>query len=214
MIRRLLHHLVARPGVYNLVQFAAGGPVVHRHLAEQVTRTDCNGLVLDLGGGTGVVRPLCDASSRYICLDLDPIKLESFHRRYPGDPVLLSDACQVPLKSRTVDCVLCVFLTHHVSDESLAMLISETRRVLRKGGELVLAEALWNPARVVSKLLWRYDRGSFPRTRDHLWSALSKCYDHIAEDQFAVHHEYVIFRAERALRKCSGTADLVEHYLE
>src|SRR4051794_3210101 len=70
MLTGLLHRLVAQPRVYELVQVLAGLPVVHRRLARQLARLPTPAVVLDLGGGTGISRPLLPRRCTYICLDM------------------------------------------------------------------------------------------------------------------------------------------------
>jgi SAM-dependent methyltransferase len=49
-----------------------------------------------------------------------------------------ADAAQLPLRDRSVDVVLAADLTEHLDDVTLARILRETARTLRKDGRLVL----------------------------------------------------------------------------
>ena len=192
MLTDVLHHIVANPRVYNLVQMLAGVQRVHSRLAVQFASLTSASIGLDLGGGTGLLRSFWPPTCAYVCLDIDMLKLQGFLRRYPAGIALLSDATRVPLKSCSMDVVLCTFVTHHIPDALLAQLISESARVLKSGGKLILVDAVWAPARWVGRLLWKYDRGSYPRTAETLHATISNHCAITHWQRFAVYHEYVL----------------------
>jgi SAM-dependent methyltransferase len=187
-----IHRLVSRPNVYNLVQRLVGASVVSTHLKEHIATLGPTGVVLDLGGGTGLYRELWPTEWRYICLDSDPEKLHGFVRRNPGDNMLLADVSAVPLPDHSLDAVLCTFVSHHLSDGVLEAFVDESARVLRPGGALIFVDAVWRPERIVSRLLWRYDRGAYPRTKDRLLTAISASFEIATVELFAVLHEYLL----------------------
>jgi SAM-dependent methyltransferase len=166
--------------------------------------------VLDLGGGTGLLGSFWPPTCAYTCLDIDMLKLQGFLRKYPAGIALLSDATQVPLKSCSVDVVLCALVTHHIPDALLAQLISESARVLKDTGRLVLMDAVWEPARWVGRLLWNYDRGSYPRTSETLYATISSHYAITHWEYFAVYHKYVLCVAIKQSKDngLDGTTDL------
>lgn len=88
-----------------------------------------------------------------------------------------------------------VAVTHHLDDQALRSVIYEIWRVLKPGGSLVLLDALWMSERWRSKLLWRYDRGSYPRTAEVLQQELASRFRLVVNDTFAVHHTYVLYWA-------------------
>jgi ubiquinone/menaquinone biosynthesis C-methylase UbiE len=189
---RVAHRIVSLPWVYDLVQLLVGVRQVHRRLVIQFAALFSASSVLDLGGGTGLLRKFWRPDCAYLCLDNDSLKLQGFRTKYPTGLALLSDATQVSLKSESVDVVLCVFVAHHIPDALLAQLIDESARVLKDKGRLVLVDALWAPARQVGRLLWKYDRGSHPRTAKALQSAITRQYSITHWERFAVYHEYLL----------------------
>jgi ubiquinone/menaquinone biosynthesis C-methylase UbiE len=192
MVRDLLHRVVARPWVYDCVQCLVGARTVRRRVAGQTQRIPSASRVLDVGGGTGAVNDWCQADVDYVCLDIDPVKIEGFLARNPRGRAILADATSIPLADASIDVVLCNSVTHHLDDRQLDAMVAEAARVLRPSGRLILTDAIWKRSRRVGRLFWHYDRGSHPRTAEVLRSTIG---GHLRIDHwehFAVWHEYVL----------------------
>jgi ubiquinone/menaquinone biosynthesis C-methylase UbiE len=192
MITGLLHRIVARPFVYDLVQTAVGAKQVRRRLAERIGPVRDAHLVVDIGGGTGSVGALWSPSSKYVCLDIDPLKLTGFIANNPTGVALQADATRIPIADGSVDVVLCTNVTHHLTDPLLSAMIAESARVLRPQGKLILSDALWIPNRRVGRTMWHYDRGSFPRTAETIRAVVAGPLTIESWDQFAIWHEYFV----------------------
>src|SRR5437588_124954 len=65
-------------------------------------------------------------------------------------------------------------------------------RVLRPSGRLILTDAVWADDRRIGKLLWKYDRGSHPRTAEVLRQTIDEHLDIRHWEHFAVWHEYIL----------------------
>src|SRR4051794_29187859 len=174
MLKRLLHSIVARPMVYDLVQFLAGAGVMRKRMARAVARVGAVRRVIDVGGGTGAGREVIPAGTTYVCVDIDPLKIAGFVRKNPGSLAVVGDATRMPLGDGSVDAVILMFVAHHLTDELLDRFVAEAARVLGSSGRLIFADPLWAPRRWPGRLLWRYDRGSFPRTAGRLRDALGR----------------------------------------
>src|SRR5690349_15538708 len=97
MLTRLLHSLVARPRVYDLCQLAAGAGYVRNRLARRIRPLrETARIVVDVGGGTGAARSFWARSTRYICLDNDPLKLRGYLAHEPEGLAVLADATHLP----------------------------------------------------------------------------------------------------------------------
>ena len=192
MVKKILNCLVSNPWIYNRVQELAGGSRVHHRIATQIALLNDTSLVLDLGGGTGVLHSVCAPNCTYVCLDIDKLKLRSFLKMMPDGIPLLGDATRAPIKSDSVDIVLCEFVFHHVPDELFEQLIRESMRVLKSTGKFIFVDAVWKPTRWVARLLWKYDRGNFPRTSQTLYSTISRHCEIVHWERFAVFHEYFL----------------------
>ncbi len=71
--------------------------------------------------------------------------------------------------------------------------IQARRRALRPSGHLLFVDAVWAPRRVAGRLLWRYDRGAFPRTPEALQAMLALGFDPVREQRYAYLHDYLIW---------------------
>jgi SAM-dependent methyltransferase len=187
----ILHSIVSRPAVYELVQRAAGGRQVHRRVAKHVVVPEVP-WVLDFGGGTGSLGDMLRGAQGYICLDHDFERLRRFRHNHPTGRALVGDVTGVPIATGAIDTVICAAVSHHLTDEQLGAAVREARRVLRSGGRLVFMDAVWAPRRLGGRLLWRYDQGSHPRTAAALRSFLAGHFDIAEWEELAVVHRYVI----------------------
>jgi ubiquinone/menaquinone biosynthesis C-methylase UbiE len=193
LFQKMLHKLVAFPVVYDLSQWLAGASVSRQIFREEFAKLPCHGRVLDVGGGTGLIRPLLPAAWSYCCLDPDPQKLEGFRVKFPHDESLECSACKMLLPDESFDlCIMCA-VSHHLTDEDFGRALKEIKRVLRPGGNFMLMDAVWNPANLRGRFLWSVDRGSFPKAASALESHLE---DHLRIDRrriWKVHHEYALY---------------------
>jgi ubiquinone/menaquinone biosynthesis C-methylase UbiE len=103
--------------------------------------------VLDVGCGTGTLAVLIKETYPNVRVDaVDPepgalaIARRKAARRELAIPFLEASAGELPFASGVFDKVLCTLVLHHMADESKETSLREMRRVLRPGGELVLAD--------------------------------------------------------------------------
>jgi SAM-dependent methyltransferase len=185
-----LHRLASMPWAYDRIQAIAGSARVRRFLASQVATLGDTKIVLDLGGGTGLYRDIWPTSCSYICLDVDPLKLGAVSsRRATGSP-LLADAAHIPLQDSSVGVILCVAVAHHLPAALLESLLRESARVLDSTGTFVFLDPVYQPQRWAGRLLWRYDRGSYPRCASDLGRAISGHFRITNAQSLSVFHEY------------------------
>jgi SAM-dependent methyltransferase len=201
-MKGFIHRIVARPAVYDIVQSLAGAEKVRRRLAAALARagglatraSDPGGrlVVVDVGGGTGGWRGLWPADASYIGADLDEVKLQGMRARHPSALAIQADAARLPLADGRADAVGCTLMSHHLPDETLEAALRECARILRPGGVLAFADAVWSPRRLPGRVLWHYDRGSFPRTPAVLRAAIDRCFDVQVWEPYAVFHAYIL----------------------
>ncbi len=98
-----------------------------------------SGLVVDIAGGTGFNAEFLNISPhRYICTDLSLRGLGITREKNRG-VVVQADAARLPVRSRSVDNVLCSWsLEHFPNPEEI---LEEMIRVLKPGGKI----AIWGP---------------------------------------------------------------------
>ena len=191
-MRSLLHWAVSNGRVYDLVQSVAGRSRAAPRLRRYVAQT-AGASVLDLGAGTGHVRELVPASAKYFWLDCDLEKLRTFRAKYPLAPAALSDATRLCIRDKSVDYATCIAVAHHLSDVEIQLLFSETARVVRE--QLIFLEPLWCDTSRISRLLWKYDRGSHPRTVGQLLSALERSFRIESSELYSIQHQYLLCAA-------------------
>lgn len=200
MISAFFDALAAQPRLYDLIQYLVGAPKVRRRVAQRVARfdrsTNSHRLVIDIGGGTGLNHALIPHGVIYICLDLDPLKLEGFLKKYPGGIGLLGDGLFTPLSNGCADIIFATAVAHHIPNVDLMQLFHECVRILSPGGRFVFLDPVWNPQRMAGRWLWKYDRGSFPRSTPQLLSAIEKNFTILHSETFAIYHEYLLCIAE------------------
>jgi ubiquinone/menaquinone biosynthesis C-methylase UbiE len=197
VLKEVLWRIASLPWVYDQIQFMAGTRSVYRRIAYQAATLAPDSLVLDLGGGTGLYREAWAAARIYMNLDLDMLKLQRCVRKTRDSNPILADGTCIPFRDNSIDVVICVGVSHHLSDRALEEMIHESCRVLRIGGTLLLLDAVWAPERYLGKLIWKYDRGSYPRTAEYLHSVISQQFRIIYSERYAVYHEYVLYRGIR-----------------
>lgn len=186
----MLHQIAAHPWVYDRIQNFAGQKENLDRIARNVDVQGAEAIV-DVGGGTGASRTIWPASCRYICLDIELPKLRGFLSRVPGGLAVLSDATRMPIATASVDVVMCMAVVHHLADAMLDQVLEEALRVLKVGGQLILLDPVLNRKRVAGRILWRLDRGSYPRTAEELRIKFEGEFQIVHWETFAIYHEYV-----------------------
>ena len=191
MLVRFLHWVASNGWVYDRIQNAAGLAQVRARLVKHIPREAVH-RVLDIGGGTGASRDLWPAASHYVCLDIEQPKLAAFRAKTPEGIALLADATRIPIASGTVDALMCQHFSHHLPEAGFEEVLRECERVLKPGGRFVFIDALRNPDRPASRLLWSLDRGSHPYGPEQLTALLGRHFEIVNSERFAIYHEYLI----------------------
>jgi SAM-dependent methyltransferase len=189
----LIHKIVAVPWIYDLSQWLAGASTSRKVFREEFAALPATGCVLDVGGGTGLSRPLLPMGWKYFCLDPDPQKLEGFNAKFPEDEAVQASACEIPLGNESFDLCIMIAVSHHLTDEEFHFALSEIKRLLLPGGKFMLMDAVWSPANLRGRFLWSLDRGSYPKTRDALAEQLADFFSIQSKKFWKVHHEYALF---------------------
>lgn len=146
---------------------------------------------------------LWPAGATYICVDIDPVKLTGFRHKHSSGTPVCGDATRLPIRGASIDLVVCKNVSHHLGDGQLPALFGECARVLRAGGRMLFIDAVQAPERWRSRLLWRYDRGSHPRTVEALRQAMAVELQITHSELITIHHRYLFSEGTRA----PGTGD-------
>lgn len=100
--------------------------------------------VLEIGVGTGgLLTELSARASKVIGVDHSPAMLEEARRRVAGSGIngielRLGEMSHLPLSDASVGCVVANMVLHHAADP--AAVLTEIRRVLAPGGQLLLGD--------------------------------------------------------------------------
>jgi SAM-dependent methyltransferase len=188
-LQRVAEALVSRPWFYELVQNAAGRSVVVEKL--KTVLPPSAGRVFDVGSASGGLS--VSLGLHPISLDIDPRSVLSARNKHPGAVALVGDATELPFPALCFDLSLCVDISHHLPDAAWPRMLAELRRVTR--GTLVFLDAVRVDSRPLSRLLWRYDRGRYPRRRDDILEAIGREFGVRKVVDFSVYHRYLLCTA-------------------
>ena len=206
MLTNLLHRIVSVPWVYDAVQKLAGRDHLYRWL-EGYLANSSEWVVLDVGGGTGELARILSPKASYIWLDCDAQKLTGLREKIKEPRALLGDASHIALRNKSVDVAVCVAVSHHLEDAQLVDALGELSRICRL--KLIFLDAIRRPA-AISRLMWKYDRGSHPRSVDQLRSHIERHFVIESESRNSVLHGYWLCTAtpKTAEADSSGDANL------
>ena len=191
MILRALHRIASLGPVYDLIQTICGAKFARNHFRRVLETYPGYQTVLDIGGGTGRIRSQLSAD----CTE-EP-KLVQVRKVSKGARAILGDATNTPVAGASMDLVLCVAMSHHLSEAELELALREITRTLRPGGRLMFLDALWNRRWPPGRILWSLDRGSNPRSKEALLSILTKHVRIIRQEEFRLVHQYLLLLASK-----------------
>lgn len=201
---RLLHRIVARPGVYDAIQRIAGLEQTRKRLRPFLQYTA--GLVVDIGAGTGSFLDLLPLPDRYVWLDNDPVKLKGFKSKHSAALAVLGDASRMPIRDQSAELVLCVAVSHHLTDGEFDSFLADAARISRRG--MIFVDATRHPHSLVSWLLWKYDRGSNPRLVGQMRRMIQQHFNIEFEECYRTFHRYFLCAAtplQDSTRSCRRT---------
>ena len=189
MIKEALHQIVSYPVIYDALQNLLGYPQICERLKPHFDQFE-NHSVLDVGAGTGAIASRLPGGTRYLWMDADALKLKGFQSKSPASsPAVLADATRMCLKDKSIDFAFCGALVHHLDGGQLARFFPALAKVIRK--KLLLFEPIETPSRI-SRLLWEYDRGSFPRREEEIIASIESGFQIVHREIFSVVHHYLL----------------------
>lgn len=194
-VNRLTDRIVAHPTVYDFVQRVAGVEIVAKHLQRKIELAATQGLLVDLGAGTGIHRNCVPEQLKYLSIDLDIVKLRQNQKLRKRSMLVVADAIQLPIAGASVNLVIMIMVTHHLSDDDLRCALHECKRVMIQGARLIVCDPVRIDRRLVSRGMWALDRGTFQRSRQELAQVLGQVFEIEECSDFKVLHTYAMFTA-------------------
>jgi SAM-dependent methyltransferase len=187
MLTDFAHWIASQPFLYELIQFAAGRRQTIRRL-DRVLATMPRTSALDVGSSSGgAIRNILP---RAVSIDVDYAALAVLKRsRVDARPVAAS-AAMLPFRERAFEVTVCMAVFHHLDDATMHAALAEIARVT--ADRFVFIDALRNERRWLSRLLWRYDRGRHPRTREELLRAIEQAFDVESASSYRSGHELMV----------------------
>lgn len=192
IVIRTSHWLLRSKRFYDFVQTILGRRFINKELetALKMITLDERAIVVDIGGGTGLNHSFFRARNAYFCTDIDFSSLEI--AKSNGVCVFSSDATLVPLTKNSVDLVICTFLSHHITDKEFEVMLLEIKRILKPGGKFLFVDAYFDSKNKIGSLLWKFDQGYFPKSRNIIQKLINVTFDSIYDKSFRWLHAYIL----------------------
>lgn len=167
MLRRIAQAIASNPALYQLIQSVSGQRLTAKQLAVALAGADTR-RALDVGSaGGGTSRGLLSGP---VSIDVDVPSLAALKRANDEARAVAGSIAALPFRSGSFPTAICVAVSHHLDGPTLAAGLREIARVV--SDRFVFIDAVKIDHRWMSRLLWRYDRGRFPRTRAELLAAV------------------------------------------
>ncbi len=123
------------------------------------------GSILDIGCGTGYFSRLFK-NAKYVGID-NSEKYISFANKKYGGKFFVMDATKMNFNKSVFDSILMLSFLHHLPNNELKRVFSDTKRVLKKGGRLLIIDPV--PVReqsnFIRKFIFKNDRGHYGRSK-------------------------------------------------
>lgn len=101
-------------------------------------------ILLDLCCGTGLLAGLAARSGiATLGVDISPDMLSVARSKQPGAGYIRADASALPLPDNGFDAATISFALHEKSGPTARAILAEARRVVRKGGQILVADYQW-----------------------------------------------------------------------
>jgi ubiquinone/menaquinone biosynthesis C-methylase UbiE len=118
-----------------------------RELADLVLEsTDVDSLIVQLGVGTANLAALLLEKRNVMGVEPSGEMARIARRRWPGLRVVGSGLRDLPFGTATVDAIVAAYTWHQLSPEDRVDSVGEMRRVLRPGGQVVVADIMFRDA--------------------------------------------------------------------
>jgi ubiquinone/menaquinone biosynthesis C-methylase UbiE len=133
--------------------------------------------VVDLGAGTGFLSlPLAPHVAKVLCIDiaqpmLDELWSQAAEQGQDNVEPVCADLGYLDLPTGSVDLVVSSFALHHLTDADKKALVQRTRRWLRPGGRIVIADTMFGRGRTKQDraIIWSQIRRRAAKGPNGVW---------------------------------------------
>lgn len=148
------------------------------------------GVVVDVGGGTGLYQQHLPSTAKCVSLDTDWDKLARARAERPRACLVSCDATRISLADKSVDYAICIGVAHHLDDAAFRLTLREMARVVRR--RLIFVDPVRQQRWSFARLLWALDDGRHPRYERALLDALADEFvcEHV--ESYQIHHRYLM----------------------
>ena len=192
--------MLNRPRIFFYFQRILSGnyPRIRQVLGDEV-HLQANQTVLELACGTGNIADFFD-SVNYIGVDIDQGYIR-FAKAQSQKEFLVADVCQLCFSERNFNWVIAVGLFHHLSDADTLSTMKEVQRVLSRGGQMVIIDAIppVSKLNILGYILRKLDRGNYIRPTEQ--------YKRLFGEHFMIRSMYQYRNRRRPLDYCVFVLD-------
>lgn len=140
--------------------------------------------ILDIGCGTGEYSNSFKPKN-YTGIDISSEYISHAKKTKKGN-FLVMDATNLSFPDNSFDIILIAAILHHLEDEDVKKVLKEARRVLKRGGEILIMEdaKIKNLDNPIVRFVQRYDLGAKIRTPNEYRNMFSKYFVNLKEWEF------------------------------
>jgi putative AdoMet-dependent methyltransferase len=121
--------------------------ILHEVVDLVVENTDVDSRIVELGLGTANLTELLLDKRNVVGVEPSGGMARIARRRCPGICVVGADMRNLPFRTGSVDAVVSAYAWHHLSAEDRLDSIGEMRRVLGRGGQVIVADIMFRDLR-------------------------------------------------------------------
>lgn len=165
MLHSLRNYLAEKPAYFSLLRkiIELNFPTQKR-LIRTTLGSGAGKQVLDIGCGTGEFA-CCFDPRGYRGIDVSDVYIGYARRRHRGRHFEVMDATRIAYPDGTFDFILIMAMLHHLEDRDVASVLAEAKRLLKRGGTVLVMEDARLPEleNMAVRLVQRFDKGEFIR---------------------------------------------------
>jgi trans-aconitate methyltransferase len=173
---RIVERLLEQPWVYRTWQ----APFADQKFAPILTHNDLRRVrrVLDIGCGPGT-NAKHFTHAEYLGIDINQHYIEDARQRYRREFVASDVRTYSPPRDAHFDFILVNSFLHHLNSGDVHSILAHIRTMLTEDGHIHILELVMPDNRSIPRLLARWDRGKFARSRQEWNTTFSKVFESV-----------------------------------